>query len=589
MMEFRLPHLAEGIEVAKVVRVAVEPGSAVEQGQVLLELETEKVSMEVPSPAAGRVQEVRVREGEEVRVGSVVMLLDEVGAPAAAALKVELTAPTTSTRLAPTLPAEPELSNAPPVQREPAAPSSPPPPVTPSPLPSPQRVEFRLPALAEGVEAADVAAVLVAPGETVEAGQAMFEMETEKASAQIPAPAAGRVEEIRIQRGEKVRVGAVMAVLLTTDAPGVGRRVSGVALEGVIRNPSSVIRDESAPAITDHGSRITDDTPTPPARHPTPDARHPARPAPGRNGEEGAPPVPAGPATRRLARELGVDLRRVPASGRGGRVTPEDVKSFVRDQVTGPVRAAEPGTLAAPPLPDFAQWGEIERRPIPGIRRRIAENLSLAWRLCPQVTQYDQADVTELEAGRRRYLETLPPGAPKVTMTVLAIKAVVAALKAFPQFNSSLDTAADAWVFKKYYHIGVAVDTEHGLLVPVVRDADRKNALDLAQELADLAERARARKLGPEEMRGGTFTITNLGGIGGTAFSPIVNYPEVAILGISRAAWQSVVIDGSAQIRLVLPLCLSYDHRVIDGADGARFTSYLAKALSDPVRLLMEC
>jgi pyruvate dehydrogenase E2 component (dihydrolipoamide acetyltransferase) len=289
-----------------------------------------------------------------------------------------------------------------------------------------------------------------------------------------------------------------------------------------------------------------------------------------------------------------VDLHLVPGSARGGRVTPEDVKAFVRSQAgraaAPAIRSMEawsPKTL--PPLPDFARWGKIERRPIPGIRRKIAENLSLAWRLCPQVTQYDHADVTELEAGRQRFMESLPPGSPKVTMTVLAIKAVVAALKAYPQFNSSLDAAADEWIFKQYYHIGVAVDTDNGLIVPVLRDADQKRTLDLARELAELAERARGRKLGIEETRGGTFTITNLGGIGGTAFSPIVNYPEVAILGIARASWQSVVRDGKAEIRLMLPLCLSYDHRVIDGADGARFTDFVARALSDPVRLLMEC
>jgi pyruvate dehydrogenase E2 component (dihydrolipoamide acetyltransferase) len=318
-------------------------------------------------------------------------------------------------------------------------------------------------------------------------------------------------------------------------------------------------------------------------------------------------PVPAGPATRRLARELGVDLHRVHGSGRGGRVTVDDVKGFVRANggrsmfpppsaevgrpASGGGAYAHPGPsadLSVPPLPDFAQWGEIERRPITGIRRATAEQMSLAWRLCPQVTQYEQADITELEAGRKRYLESLPPGAPKVTVTVLAIKAVVAALRACPQFNTSFDATAGEWIFKKYFHIGVAVDTEHGLLVPVIRDANQKNGLELAEELAELAERARGRKLRTEEMRGGTFTITNLGGIGGTAFSPIVNYPEVAILGLARSSWQQVIRDGRPEIRLMLPLCLSYDHRVIDGAGGARFITHVARALADPVRLLVE-
>jgi pyruvate dehydrogenase E2 component (dihydrolipoamide acetyltransferase) len=307
--------------------------------------------------------------------------------------------------------------------------------------------------------------------------------------------------------------------------------------------------------------------------------------------------TPAGPATRRLARELGVTLTEVKGSGRGGRVTLDDVKAFVREErqrSKGGTGVAIPGgktvadSFAHPPLPDFTKFGEIERKPVAQIRQTIAKNLTVAWRTMPMVTQHDLADITDLEAGRKRIVEGLPKGAPKITMTVLAIKACVAALKEFPNFNSSYDMNSGELIVKKYYHIGIAVDTERGLVVPVIRDADRKSIRDLAAELTTLAEKARTGKLAIDEMRGGTFTITNLGGIGGTAFTPIVNYPEVAILGMSRSVMQPVVRDGQVVPRLMLPLSLTYDHRVIDGADGARFTNRLAQLFSDPIRLLME-
>ncbi|MBO0699222.1 MAG: 2-oxo acid dehydrogenase subunit E2, partial [Zavarzinella sp.] len=294
------------------------------------------------------------------------------------------------------------------------------------------------------------------------------------------------------------------------------------------------------------------------------------------------------PATRRYAREHGVNLAEVPGSARGGRVTVEDVKSHIRARMAQPATAAGGFTISAPPLPDFSKYGPVEKKPLSNLRKKIAENLAVTWHTVPAVTQYDQADITDLEAGRKRITESLPKGAPKVTMTVLAVKAVVAALKEFPHFNASLDLQTGEAVYKHYFHIGIAVDTERGLVVPVIRDADKKSIRDLAAEVAGLAEKARAGKLGIDEMRGGTFTITNLGGIGGTAFSPIINYPEVAILGLARSNIQPVFKDGQFAPRLLMPLCLTYDHRIIDGADGARFTTRLVQLFSDPIRLLME-
>ena len=290
--------------------------------------------------------------------------------------------------------------------------------------------------------------------------------------------------------------------------------------------------------------------------------------------------LPPGP-QRGVWRELGVDLSQVTGSARGGRVTQDDVKSYVRRVASAP--APQAAGARVPPLPDFERWGPIERQALDPTRRRTAEQVSLAWRLIPHVTQHDQADVTDLEAFRREQ----DAAGPKLTMTAFALKAAASTLKQFPQFNSSIDAAAGQLVLKRYYHVGVAVDTERGLLVPVLRNVDQKSVRELAGELADLAERARQRKLSVEEMRGGTFTITNLGGIGGTGFSPIVNYPEVAILGLSRARLQPVVRNHEIVPRLVLPLSLSYDHRVIDGADAARFARRIAEMLENPLQMLL--
>ena len=291
--------------------------------------------------------------------------------------------------------------------------------------------------------------------------------------------------------------------------------------------------------------------------------------------------VPAGPATRRLARELGIDLALVSGTGKNSRVTEDDVKTYVKQLASG---AKAPGRTASPTLPDFSKWGPIEAQPVEGIRKKTAEQMSLAWNLIPHVTQNDLADITELEAFRKQQDNKTV----RLTVTAFALKAAAVALQQFPQFNSSLDLGAGQLIQKRYYHIGVAVDTDRGLLVPVLRDVDKKSVQEIAQELSAIAERARQKKLGLEEMRGGCFTITNLGGIGGTSFTPIVNWPEVAILGISRGRLEPVYRDGQLVPRLLLPLSLSYDHRVIDGAAAARFTRRIAEMLENPLLMLLH-
>jgi pyruvate dehydrogenase E2 component (dihydrolipoamide acetyltransferase) len=557
-MEFRIPELGEGIEQATVVRVLVAPGAAVAEGQDLVEVETEKSTMPIPAPGAGQVEQIQVKAGDKVRVGTVFMTLsDSQPADAPPQSKADAAQPVQArkdgqapagsekkSRTARTRPAQPE-----------EAPGS-----------GGQRIEFVLPDLGEGIAGGTVVNVLVKPGDTVRAEQPLLELETEKASIPIPAPASGRIEEINLKPGQQVKVGGLLAVL-STAAPD-----AAAAAESENRPTAAepAAPDEQAPAAISS----------------------PSVDGAGRNGRA-AHPVPASPATRRLARELGVDLHAVIGTAPGGRVSLDDLKSFVRvlpkDRAAAALSPASP--VVAPPLPDFAKYGPIEKKPISGLRKAIARNLSLSWTIAPQVTQHDIADVTELEARRKQLTEEAPRGTPKITMTVLAVRACVLALKAFPNFNASYDATAGEngeLILKKYYNIGIAVDTERGLLVPVLRDADRKSLVDLAREMHDLADKARAGKLMPEQMRGGSFTITNLGGIGGTAFSPILNYPEVAILGLSRSSWQPAVRDNKIEPRLLLPLSLTYDHRVIDGADGARFCARLAAMLSDPLRLVFE-
>ncbi|HVJ67082.1 MAG TPA: 2-oxo acid dehydrogenase subunit E2, partial [Caulifigura sp.] len=304
---------------------------------------------------------------------------------------------------------------------------------------------------------------------------------------------------------------------------------------------------------------------------------------------------PAAPSTRRLARELGVDLHDISGSGPGGRITTEDVQGYVRNRLkglsvpgAGKPQALAPmaGSIAPPPLPDFSRFGPVERQALSKIGRVAAENLTVSWNVIPHVTQHDLADITDLEAARKRFAAGLGKNGPKITMTAIVMKALATCLQAFPKFNSSLDPITSEIVFKKYYNIGCAVDTEHGLVVPSVKDCDSKSILQIAADLGSLAEKARDRKLPIDAMQGATCTVTNLGGIGGIGFTPIVNYPEVCILGMSRSQTQLKLTDGKVEERMMMPLSLSYDHRVINGADAARFLVALCNMLSDPFSLL---
>ena len=407
--------------------------------------------------------------------------------------------------------------------------------------------EFKLPDLGEGVEAGDVVSVLVAEGDTVEIDQSVVELETDKALVEVPSSVAGTITKIHISAGDRVPVGSLLI--------------------SVEEGEKSVPEEPEAEA------------PTPaPKEEPEPRAPEPTPPRPPANGD----PIPAAPSTRRLARELGVDLTQVAGSGPGGRISQDDIKAAVRDRQTGGIAPTAPVEL-----PDFSRWGNIERQPLSKVRQIIAKNMSQAWQQVAHVTQFDRADVTDLEAFRQRNKEKAEALGAKLTPTVLALKAIITALKTFPQFNASLDTGANEIILKHYYNLGIAVDTERGLLVPVIKDVDRKDILELALELGDISDRARTSKIGLDELQGGTFTVTNLGSLGVGEFTPIVNHPEVAILGFGRAREEATVREGRIEPRLIMPLALSYDHRVIDGADGARFMRKIVDALENPELMLM--
>jgi pyruvate dehydrogenase E2 component (dihydrolipoamide acetyltransferase) len=421
--------------------------------------------------------------------------------------------------------------------------------------------EFKLPNLGEGVDSGDVVNVAVKAGEQVSKGQTLVEVETNKAVMDVPAPEDGLIVTVAMKAGDKVKPGQVV-VSYEAAAKGAAPQPAPAA---PLAQPASAPAQQ-APA-----------SPARPAEKPLP-IQAPTQ------AREGIP-APAAPSVRKFARELGVDLHAVAGSGPGGRILESDVKEYVKRRLAGGASTGG-GSLQQPKMPDFGKWGEIEKQPLKGVRKATAEGMQRAWSLIPHVTQFDIADITGTEAARKKFMDHRKDQPGKVTMTVLAAKAVTKALKEFPNFNASIDMTSQELILKRYINIGIAVDSENGLMVPVLKQADQKSMVDLALEIGQLAEKVRSRKIQLEEMQGGTFTISNLGGIGGIGFTPIVNWPEVAILGMSRSHEDYVIKDGKAAIRLRMPLSLSYDHRVIDGAAGARFLRRVCEIIGNPFELM---
>ena len=538
-----------GHEQVPVIEVLVKPGDTVALDQGLVTLESDKATMELPAPFAGVDKEVKLKVGDEVSQGSVIALIETAadegradGEGKAAGKTAEASAPAISSPAAAAV-------------REVVVPDI-------------------------GSDNVPVIELLVAVGASVRKDQGLVTLESDKATMEVPAPFDGVVKELKVKIGDTVSPGSLLALV---EAAGEAAPQARPAAAAAVAKPAAVSASAPAPAEAAASKTVAAAAPVQAGPRPPFDARIVM---------PGDAPY-ASPAVRAFARELGVEIHQVKGSGRGGRIQRDDVAAWVKHALAAGARPTEAGTggqgnglnLLPWPKVDFAKFGEIEEQPLSRIKKISGANLARNWAMIPHVTQHDEADITELEAFRKQL------GAEnkdlKVTPLVFQIKAVVAALKAFPAFNASLDAGGEKLILKKYFHIGIAVDTPDGLVVPVIRDADQKGLLTLAAELGEISRKARDKKLGAAEMSGGCFSISSLGGIGGTGFTPIVNAPEVAILGVSKAQTKPVWNGKDFAPRLMLPLSLSYDHRVVDGAAAARFTAFLAAQLGDIRRLLL--
>ncbi len=561
LVEVKVPDIGDFAEV-EIIELLVKPGDMVKAEQSLITVESDKASMEIPSSHAGVVRELKVKIGDKVAEGSLVLVLEAEGAGAAAPAPASASAAASAV-----------ASPAPAGAAEPAAASSAGP------------VDVLVPDIGDFDEVT-VIEVMVAAGDSIKVEQSLITVESDKASMEIPSSHAGVVKEVKVKVGDKVAKGSLVAVVQAAGGAGSAPAAAAGA-------PAAAVTSAPATAVTSAPSASTG------AEKTVPTAALPAH-EPGTS--TGALPH-ASPTIRKLARELGVPLAELKGSGPKGRITQDDLQGFVKGVMAGSVQTKAqassvpaaaagggiPGLLAWPKV-DFAKFGAVERMDLSRIKKLSGANLHRNWVMIPHVTNNDDADITELEAFRvSTNKENERPGKEtagvKVTMLAFVIRAVVSALKKFPEFNTSLD--GDQLVYKKYFHIGFAADTPNGLVVPVLRDADKKGVLQISIEMGELAKKARDGKLGPADMTGGCFSISSLGGIGGTHFTPIINAPEVAILGLSKSAMKPVW-DGKQFVpRLTLPLSLSYDHRVIDGASAARFNAYLGQVLADFRRVLL--
>lgn len=559
--EFKLPELGENITGADVLTVLIKPGDTIEKDQTVIEIETDKATIEVPSTIDGVIKEVFVKAGEKINVGAVLFTVEStpskenspktsISVPNADVPNVSKESKQGGSSISPAI-TVPSKGSAKALPQE----------GSPSEL---HIVDFKLPELGENIGSADVLNVLVKIGEMITKDQGVIEIETDKATIEVPSTVEGKVVEINIKPGEKAKVGSVI-----------------LKVETFI----STVKTEPAP------SKSSDEIP-PPFQPIGGSSKGEKKTEPGEIDDQ--PPIlkhsaPAAPSVRRIARELGVDIRKVAGSGPDGRISMDDVKAYVKK--LNEDREALPSGgfgIRQEPLPDFTRFGSVERKPMSKIRTITAEHLSYAWNSVPHVSQFEKADITEFEKFRKSYGSKVEKAGSKLTVTSILLKVIALGLKKFPQFNSSIDMEKKEIIYKNYFNIGVAVDTDHGLIVPVIKDVDRKNLTEISIELSSLAEKARTRKISLDEMQGGCFTITNLGGIGGTYFTPIVNAPEVAILGVSRGAYEPIYSDGIFKPRNMLPLSLSYDHRIIDGADGARFLRWVCETLQEPFKLFVD-
>jgi pyruvate dehydrogenase E2 component (dihydrolipoamide acetyltransferase) len=550
--EFKLPELGENIESADVANVLVKEGDTVKKDQAIIEIETDKATIEVPSTVEGTITKLLVKSGDKVKVGSVVMIVDEGGS--VVENKPEIKSESKSEQKKENKPTE--------VKTEPEVEYK----AVPSTKSSGKKeiVDFHLPDLGENIEAADVLNVLVNVGDLLEIDQAILEIETDKATIEVPTTIAGKVVEVFVKVGSKAKVGDVVIKVETGDVAVEESKPSEVKKEEVIESPKAESKKETAPTGERESMQASELDNQPPIL-------------------KGA--APAAPSVRRIAREIGVDINKVPGTGPNGRISMDDVKAFSKKLHESYSQSGGTGlNIKSESLPDFTKFGAINKVEMTNIRKKTANHLSFAWATIPHVTQFDKADITLLEKTRK---ELNKNSETKLTVTAILVKIIVEALKKFPQFNSSIDMEKKEIIYKNYFNIGVAVDTEFGLIVPVIKNSDKKSLTEISVDMNALAEKARNKKIGLDDLQGGSFTISNLGGIGGTYFTPIVNAPEVAILGVSRGSLEPMWNGyGVFEPRLMLPVSLSYDHRIIDGADAIRFLRFVVEALQQPLRLL---
>ncbi|KQW96722.1 dihydrolipoamide acetyltransferase [Massilia sp. Root418] len=552
IVEVKVPDIGDFKEV-EIIELMIKVGDTIKVDQSLITVESDKASMEIPSSAAGVVKEIKVKVGDKVAEGSLLLLLEADGAGAAAAPAAA--APAAAA------PAPAAAAPAPAAAAAPAASAGP--------------VEVKVPDIGDFKEV-EVIEVMVKVGDTIKVDQSLLTVESDKASMEIPSSHAGVVKEVKVKLGDKVAMGTVVLVVEAT-----GGASAPAAAPAAASAPAAAAAPAAAPA-------------------PAAAAAAAAAPAASQGSVATGKLAHASPSIRKFARELGVDLGKVPGSGPKGRITQQDVQNFVKGVMAGtvaaPAGAASSGSsgggnfnvLAWPSL-DFSKFGETELLPLSRIKKISGPNLHRNWVQIPHVTQFDEADITDLEAFRveTNNANAKNKDAAKLTMLAFVIKASVAALKKFPTFNASLDANGENLILKKYYNIGFAADTPNGLVVPVVKNADQKSVSQIAREMTELSLQAREGKLKPTDMQGATFTISSLGGIGGTHFTPIVNAPEVAILGLSKASIKPVWDGKAFQPRLMMGTSLSYDHRVVDGAMGARFSVYLSEVLGDMRKILL--
>ena len=569
LVDIKVPDIGDFDEVG-VIELLVKVGDTVKAEQSLITVESDKASMEIPSSHAGVIKELKVALGDKVKEGSVIAVIEAAGASAAAA---------------------PAAAPAPaPVAASAAAPVAAPAPAAAAPAPAASgRIEVRVPDIGDFKDVA-VIELLVKPGDSIKVEQSLFTVESDKASMEIPSPAAGVLKELKVKIGDTVNIGDLVAIM-----------------EGSVPASTAPI-PPGTPTLDLPAAQSEPDTPTP--RHlpveeakPLSDGGAPAAAPVAPPHAPGAPTLGlphASPSVRKFARELGVPLDEVKGSGPKGRITQDDIQNFTKQVMSGAtqtraIAAKAPATASGGsgvgldllpwPKVDFTKFGPVERKDLSRIKKISGANLHRNWVVIPHVTNHDDADITDLEAFRVQFNKENEKSGVKVTMLAFMIKAAVAALKKFPEFNSSLD--GDQLVMKNYFHIGFAADTPNGLVVPVIRDADKKGIVQISQEMGDLAKKARDGKLGPADMTGGCFSISSLGGIGGRYFTPIINAPEVAIMGVCKSSLEPKWDGKQFAPRLMLPLSLSWDHRVIDGAAAARFNVYFASLLADFRRIVM--